>query len=94
MGIAIRAENSLSSGSVAVKMYSDKCLGIRVVVVIQLLGWATGANILALMGMTSHSHHIWQVVGAAMEHGRETNGRFSIAGIAYCCMSWLSGVTI
>ncbi|TDG48482.1 hypothetical protein AWZ03_005026 [Drosophila navojoa] len=43
-------------------MCSDKCLGIRVVFAIQALGWATGANILALMGMTSHSHHIWNSV--------------------------------
>lgn len=76
------------------QMQTDKYLGVRVAIAIQLLGWAMGANILALMGMTSHSHHLWRVFGLVIEYGQNNNERVSLTGIAYCCMSWLSGVTI
>ncbi|XP_034482592.1 UDP-glucuronosyltransferase 2B15-like [Drosophila innubila] len=41
-------------------MLNRKYLGIAIA--LQLLGWAMAGNILALMGMTSHSHHIWNSV--------------------------------
>lgn len=34
-------------------------LGLSFALLVQLLGSAMAGNILALMGMTSHSHHIW-----------------------------------
>ncbi|XP_064545919.1 UDP-glucosyltransferase 2-like [Drosophila montana] len=43
-------------------MCNVQYLGISILIATQLLGWAMGANILALMGMTSHSHHIWNSV--------------------------------
>jgi len=43
--------------SVPNKMSNRKYLGIAIA--LQLLGLSMAGNILALMGMTSHSHHIW-----------------------------------
>ncbi|KAM8709829.1 hypothetical protein ACLKA7_016606 [Drosophila subpalustris] len=41
-------------------MWNRKYLGIAIA--LQLLGCSMAGNILALMGMTSHSHHIWNSV--------------------------------